>query len=295
MKQALVSNVKSGVLYKVDQPTNWVNSLVVVEKSNESFRLRLDPKDLNKAIKIEHYKISTIQEILSELAGKSVFSTLDLKDGYWQIELDTENSLLCTFATLFRRYRITQICFGISSASEVFRKNNEAVFEDISGIYIVADGIIIAASTVKEHDHILRQVLERDKEHNVRLNVNKLQLRVPEVKYLGTIITADGMKPDPDKVKAIVDIPTPTDKADVRQLLDMINFLASRIPNMSTTIGRLRDLLKTDVHFQWDSHHETALIKIKEVISSAPVLCYFDLSRTSTIQADASRHDLGVC
>lgn len=180
--------------------------------------------------------------------------------------------------------------FGISSASEVFQKNNEAVFEGISGIHIVADDIIIAASTVKEHDHILRQVLERVKERNVRFNFNKLQLRVPEVKYLGTIITAEGMKPDPDKVKAIVDIPTPTDKADVRHLLGMINFLASHIPNMSATTAPLRDLLKTDIHFQWDSQHEAALTKIKEVISAAPVLCYFDPSKTSTIQADASKH-----
>ena len=103
------------------------------------------------------------------------------------------------------------------------------------------------------------------------------------------------MKPDPDKVKAIVDIPTLTDKADVRQLLGMINFLASHIPNMSTTTAPLRDLLKTNVHFQWDSHHETALTKIKEVISSASVLRYFDPSKTSTVQADASRHGLGAC
>ena len=83
---------------KVDQPTDWVNNLVVVEKRNGSLRLCLDPKDLNKAIKQEHHKIPAIQEISSELTGKS---TLDLKDGYWQIELDQESSLLCTFATPF--------------------------------------------------------------------------------------------------------------------------------------------------------------------------------------------------
>ena len=93
------------------------------------------------------------------------------------------------------------------------------------------------------------------------VNFSKLQLRVPEVKYLGTIISADGMKPDPDKVKAIVDIPTPTDKPDVRRLLGMINFLASHVPNMSATTASLKDVLKTDVHFQWDAQHEAALTK----------------------------------
>ena len=81
--------------------------------------------------------------------------------------------------------------FGLSSASEVFQKNNESVFEGIKGIHIVSDDIIIAGSSLQEHDQILRQVLERAKERNVRFNYDKLQLRVP-----------DGMKPDPSKVKA---------------------------------------------------------------------------------------------
>ena len=139
--------------------------------------------------------------------------------------------------------------FGISSASEVFQKKNEATFEGISGIHIVADDIIIAASTVQEHDSILRQILERAKEHHACFNFDKLQLRVPEVKYLGTIITVNGMKPDHDKVRAIMDIPTPTEKADVSHLLGIINFLACHILNMSITTAPLRDLLKTDVHF----------------------------------------------
>ena len=120
LKQTLDANVKTGVLCKVDQPTDWVNNLVVVEKQNGSLRLCLDPKDLNRAIKREHYRIPMIQEVSSELAGKKVFSTLDLKDGYWQVELDEESSMLCTFATPFGRYRFTRTPFGLKSASEVF-------------------------------------------------------------------------------------------------------------------------------------------------------------------------------
>ena len=156
--------------------------------------------------------------------------------------------------------------FGISSAIVVFQKKNEATFEGISGIHIIADDIIIAASTVQENESILRQVLERAKEHHVPFNFDKLQLRVPEVKYLGTIVTADGMKPDLDKFRAIMDIPTSTEKADVRRLLGMINFLASHIPNMSITTAPLQDLLKTDMHFQLDLQHEAALTKIKEML-----------------------------
>ena len=87
--------------------------------------------------------------------------------------------------------------FGIKSASEVFQKRNEETFAGISGIHTVADEIIIAASSIKEHDEILTQVMEKAKDCNVVFNLNKLQLRVREVKYLGTIVTPEGTKPDP--------------------------------------------------------------------------------------------------
>ena len=100
--------------------------------------------------------------------------------------------------------------FGLTSASEVFQKKNESAFEGIEGLHIMADDIIIAATTVDEHDAILRKVLERARERNVKLNWDKLQLLVNTVKYLGTIISADGINPDPDKVSAISNMPVPT-------------------------------------------------------------------------------------
>ena len=104
LQQTLERNVTSGVLKKVDEPTDWVSNLVVVEKKDGSLRLCLDPKDLNRAIKREHYTIPTLQDIVTEFAGNTVFSTLDLKDGYWQIQLDEESSRLCTFSTPYGRY-----------------------------------------------------------------------------------------------------------------------------------------------------------------------------------------------
>ena len=239
LHHALDKNVKSGVLVKVDQPTDWVNNLVIVEKKNGSLRLCLDPRDLNKAVKREHYKIPTMQEIASEFAGKTVFSTLDLKDGYWQVKLDENSSMLCTFNTPFGRYRFTRMLFGIKSACEVFQKKNEEAFAGIPGIHIVADDIIIAAVNIEEHDQILRQVLERANEKSIKFNFDKLQLRMNEVRYLGTVVTSQGIKPDPTKVSAIVEMTTPTDKAGIRRLLGMMNFLAAHIPNVSTITAPL--------------------------------------------------------
>ena len=285
-----------GVLQRVDQPTDWVHNLVIVEKKNSTLRLCLDPRDLNKVVKRsrEHYKIPTIQEVSSHLAGKKIFSTLDLKDGFWQISLDEQSSFLCTFNMPFGRFRFTRMPFGLNSATEVFQKKNEAAFAGIEGIHIVADDIIIAADSVDEHDRILQKVLERARERKVKFNFDKLQLRVNTVKYLGTIIGADGVKPDPAKIVAISNMPTPTDKSAVRHLLGMVNFLANHIPNVASITAPLRDLVKADVHFQWGPEQDKALKQVKDLLSNPPILQYFDSRTQSVIQADASQRGLGA-
>ena len=185
--------------------------------------------------------------------------------------------------------------FGIKSASEVFPKKNEEAFANIPGLYIVADDLIIAAENSDEHDKILHQVLQRAEDRNIKINFDKLNLRTKEVKYLGTIVTPDGIKPDPGKIEAIMGMPTPTGKASIRRLLGIINFLAAHIPNMSTITAPVRDLLKSDVVFQWNPEQAHALQRIKDILSTAPMLSYFDPSIRSVIQADASQYGLGAC
>ena len=115
-----------------------------------------------------------------------------------------------------------------------------------------------------------------------------------EVKYLGTIATPDGIRPDPAKIETIVGMPTPTNKAGVRRLLGMINFLAAHVPDMSTITAPVRDLLKVDVIFQWGPEQAKSLERIKKILSTALVLSYFDPGARSMIQADASQYDLGA-
>ena len=129
----------------------------------------------------------------------------------------------------------------------------------------------------------------------MKLNFDKFQFCVSEVKYLGTIISQEGMKPDPAKVRAIKEMPTPNDKTAVRHLLGMINYLAPHIQNMASICTPLRDLIKTDVHFQWDAPAQKALEQIKDTLTSEPVLKFFNPAISSVIQADASQHGLGAC
>ena len=294
LQETLEQLVQKGVISKVTGPTDWVNSLVIIEKKDESLRLCLDPRDLNTAIKREHYQVPTAQEITSNLAGAKYFSTLDAKDGFWQVELDKKSSDLCTFNTPFGRYKFLRMPFGILSAAEVFQKKMIEAFEDIEGVQIIYDDILVTGKTVEEHDETLRKVLQRARERRIKFNKKKMKFRITEVKYIGDVITADGLKPDDSKIKAICDFKTPANKQDVMRLLGMVNYLGKYIPNMATITKPLRDLLKENIVWQWGHIQEETLKQIKTVLTSQPILKFYDASKPCKISVDASKSGLGA-
>ncbi|GFO38765.1 Pol polyprotein, partial [Plakobranchus ocellatus] len=138
-------------------------------------------------------------------------------------------------------------------------------------------------------------ILKRAREHNVKFNLNKIQLRQQEVTYMGRKISATAMKPDFKKVQAILDMQAPKDKTGVQRILGMLNFLSPFIPNMSTLTGPLRLLLKKEVQFQWNHEQEQALQQVKKTLSADPVLKIYDSKSNVKIQCDASSTGLGAC
>ena len=294
LKEKLSQLEVCGVVKKVDKPTPWVNSLVIVEKRDGSLRLCLDPRDLNKAIQREHHRIPTAEDVATRLSGKKLFSIVDEKDGFWQIQLDEESSYLCTFNTPFGRYRFTRLPFGVCSAPEVFQKN-EALFGDIDGVEVIFDDIIVAAQDEQEHDEIMKKLLERAKVKNVKFNPDKLQYKVKEVKYMGNIVSESGLKPDSEKVRAILDMPLPKSKEELRRFLGMVNFFSKFIPSQSSITDPLRQLLKKDSVWFWSHEHTAAVEQLKQILSCQPVLKFFDLAKPVKLQVDASKSGLGAC
>jgi len=287
LKKTLDNLEKSGIISKQDEPTDWVNSLMIVEKK--------DPKDLNKAVKRENYHIPTCDEVISRLNGKKVFTIIDQKDGFWQVKLDKASSLLCTFNTPFGRYSMNRLPFGMSSAPEVFQKRNNEIFGDISGVCVVFDDTIVAGCDDAEHDLARRKVFEQARSKSVKFNRNKIQYKVPEVKYLGHVLSANGLKPDETKVKAIVDMPAPQDRAGLLRFLGMTTYLSKFIPNYSVLTEPLRCLLKKDIAWHWSPELDEAVHRIKQVISQKITLKFFDVNQPAVIQTDASSQGIGSC
>jgi len=295
LKEALDKLESEGIIASVDRPTDWVHNLVITEKRSGALRLCLDPKPLNKAIKRERHVIPTAADVQAQLSGKKLFTVIDMRDSYWHVKLSEESSYYCTFHTPWGRKRFLRMPFGISSASEVMQKRNEETFADIPGVHIIADDMILAASDDAEHDAIAHAVMRRAREKNVRFNKEKLQYKVPQVTYMGDVITSEGLRPDPNKIEAIVNMPAPENRQALQRLLGMVKYLKQYIPNESTMTAPLRELLKQDRSFDWGHEHDQALMNIKEALTKPVMLQYYDVDQPVTIQTDASQSGLGSC
>ena len=207
---------------------------------------------------------------------------------------EEESQLLTTFNTEFGRYCYKRMPFGIKSAQEVFQKRMSQSFGDLEGVETDVDDILVWGTTAEEHDHRLKKTLQRCQEINLTLNENKCEFGTTEVVYIGHKLTAQGVKPDQSKVDAINKIPQPTCKKDAERLLGMVNYFAKFVPQMSMITDPIRKVMKSDVEFKWGKQQQEAFRQIKEILTAAPVLAYYDVKRPVTITCDASKSGLGA-
>ena len=284
LKEELQRMDELGVIKKCTEPTAWVHSLVVAKKKNNKLRVCLDPSDLNRAVMREHFPMQTVEDVISRMPNAKVFSVLDANHGFWQVKLAKDSSKLATFNTPFGRYSYTRLPFRIASAPEVFQNVMVHLFQDIEGVEVIVDDLVVWGEDVEQHDVRVKQVLDRCRERNLKLNREKCHFRVSEVHYVGHALSADGVKPDPQKVEAIIAMPAPANREDLQRFLDVVTYLSKFVPNMSQKSAPLRQLLQKDVGWSWGQLEEDTFTCLKTSISSAPV----------TLSVDASSKGVGA-
>ena len=294
LKDELQRMIRLDIIEPVEKLTDWVNALVVISKPNGKLRICLYPRPLDKAIKRQHHKLPTAEEIISEMSGDQVFTKLDASNGYWQIKVDNESASLLTFGTPFGCYRFKRLPFGIHSASEVFQVDVANIIAGIEGCTNSQDDIMVWGSSKEEHDQRLCACLTHIRESGLKLNQTKCIFASRSFTFLGHTLSADGLKPDPTKINAILDMPVPKSKTDLQRFLGMINYLAKVVPNLSQTTAPLRALLKKEIHFNLQKPQLDAITELKNLVTTSPCLKFFDLNLPTRLKPDAISEGLGA-
>ena len=293
-REKLKEMEKDGIIVKEEEPTPWVSSMLVIDKrkvnnqgkytppSKNDVRICIDPRDLNKALKRPYYPMVTVEEVANRLSGATSFSSLDACSGYWQLPVDDESSKLLTFNTPWGRYRFTRLPFGISPAPELYQREMDRLFEGIP-VEIIVDDFLIHGKDQSELDENLRRVLDKSREVGLKFNPKKVKLRVPEVSYVGHLFTSKGLKPDPEKIRAINEMPPPTDKEGVLRLLGTVNYLDKFIEHKADLQEPISQLTQKDAAFVWEKPQQEAFDNLKSIITSVPALAYFDNNKETVL------------
>ncbi len=294
VKAELCRLEETGMIQRVDEPTDWVSQMAVAEKKSGQVRICIDPRTLNMALKREHYSLPVLDDILPSLTKSDKFSVFDLQQGYLHCDLDDESSYLTTFATPFGdRYRWRKLPFGLKVSSEIFQKRLHQALDRLDGVHCIADDVIVHGKG-DEHDTNVEKFLQRCSSTGVKLNPDKCQLGLSEIVFQGHIVSDAGLKADPAKIEAIANMPPPTDKEGVERLRGTVNYLARFVPKLTDVFYPISQLTHQDVEWNWSKAQDEAFTEVKRLISNAPALAYFDPSKQLDIQCDASNRGLGA-
>ena len=248
----------------------------------------------NTAVKCERYPIPTVQETIQDLNGCTVFSKIDLRMGYHQVELTEESRDITTFITDEGLFRFKRLMFGISSVSEMFQHIIRQLLESCDGVHNISDDIIVAGRDREEHDQRLEAALKKLEEHGLTINADKSQFRLSHLKYMGHKLSSDGLEVDDSKIRAVIDCTAPTSVAEVRSFLGLAQYCAKFLPDFSSISDPLWELTRGEQAFTWNRDQQKAFDSIKSMMTRTPVLAYHRLGAHTRLTTDASPVGLGA-
>ena len=273
----------------------WATPIVPILKKDGSIRICGDYRQtVNKHAKTEIYPLPRIEELFTTLSGGQSFTTLDLSHAYLQLELEEESQELVTINTHKGLYKYKRLPFGVASAPAIFQRTMEATLQGLQMVCVYLDDILVSGKTQQEHLANLHEVLTRLESAGLRLKREKCTFCQSEVTYLGHIISADGLKPSPNKVKAVSNLPSPSKVSELKTFLGLVNYYAKFLPDLATRLAPLYKLLKHDESWIWSTEQETAFQDVKKKLLSPQILAHFDDTKPIVLACDASPFGVGA-
>ena len=278
----------------------WVVPKKLDASGKQKWRIVIDYRRLNDVTVSEIYPLPLITDILDQLGHSKYFSTLDLASGFHQICLNPKDTEKTGFSVttngISGQFEFTRMPFGLKNAPSTFQRLMNSVLSGLQGLhcYIYLDDCICYSHDLESHMQKLGLIFSRFREANLKLQPDKCEFLRKEVAYLGHVITDKGVSPNPDKVKAISQFPTPKTPKDIKSFLGLTGYYRRFIENFSNITKPLTSLLKKDIVFYWSHEQEHAFNLLKEKLISAPLLQYPDFSQPFIVTTDASNYAVGA-
>ncbi|XP_056132822.1 uncharacterized protein K02A2.6-like, partial [Lampris incognitus] len=275
--------------------SDWATPVVPVNKKDGTVRLCGDFKvTLNQALCVDKYPIPRIEDLFSSLAGGQRFSKPDLSNAYLQMEVVEESRKLLTIFTQKGLFCYNRLPFGIASAPALFQKAMDQVLVGLPFTHCYLDDILVSGPDEETHLKALDDVLTRLEEYGLHVKKDKCMFVQKSVEYLGHIIDAAGLQKSPEKERAVVEAPAPTNVSQLRSLLGMINYYGRFIPDLATNLQPLNALLHKGKKWQWTTACEAAFRKVKELMVSQKVLTHYNPELPLHLACDASPYGVGA-
>ena len=275
-------------------PVTWLSNLVLAPKDDGGVRVTVDLRNANRAIKPSHIPIPRPEEVRANLAGYKVYSKIDLKSAFHQLELGEESREMTTFYANKRLMRYKRLTMGSTPASGELTKALNPILGDLPGVSVIHDDIIVGADDIESHDETLHEVCRRISEAGMTLNQNKCIIAKESIPWWGMIISKDGISPDPSKVKDIKNLTAPTTKDEVKSFMCFIQSNKDFIPSIANKTVNIRRLLKKHAHFRWTKECQREFETLKDDLREDILMQHFDPSLNTYIYVDAHKTGLSA-
>lgn len=296
LREYIDDNLKKGFIRRSESPAGA--PVLFVPKKDGTLRLCVDYRALNKVTIKNRCPLPLISETLDRLRTARYFTKLDLKGAYNLVRVASGDEWKTAFRTRYGHFEYTVMPFGLTNAPATFQAFLNDVLRDSLDTFVVIylDDILIYSDTLEEHYEHVRSVLQRLKDADLQVKLEKCQFHVQTVEFLGYIISPEGISMDPAKIDAIVSWPAPKSVRDIQVFLGFANFYRRFIKGFSKVVAPITRLLKKDVPFTWDAPAQAAFDELRKAFTSEPVLRHFDPERPCYLEPDASKTALGaVC